>query len=252
MDALSTLNFRDVGGIAVRGGVLRQGVLYRCEGPAKFDDAQRAALRALGLRVICDLRSTPEIRSAPNDWVEGARLMNLDIVADLRAQSNSAWAVMRDSPSAEGARRTMAINYRAMPQAFARHLPAFVDAFIGGDTPMLVHCTAGKDRTGVLVALLLQLLGADDEDIRRDYLLSECFGKRPGNGDSIRARFQSTLGYPPDDETMKAMLGVDAAYLDAMSDEVATRWGSVEAYFAACGVDDARREALEEVLVSVT
>jgi protein-tyrosine phosphatase len=249
MEALSNLNFRDVGGIPVQGGTLRRGVVYRCEGPASFNDQHRAALAGIGFRTICDLRSQVEHHAAPNTWAGGARLVNFDVIADLRAQRAESWDALRASPTAEGAREAMRRNYRVMPEAFLPHLAGFIDLLASRETPVLVHCTAGKDRTGVMIALLLTYLGASEADIRSDYLLSACFGERPGNGASIVARFLSTVGQEPDAAIMTAVLGVDASYLDAALDAVTANWGSVDAYFAAAGIDRSRRNDLVGVLV---
>jgi len=249
VEALSKLNFRDLGGIPVQGGAVRRGVLYRSEGPASFDEVHRAELSDLGFRVVCDLRSAVENQRAPNDWAQGARLLNFDIIADLRAQREESWSVLRTKPGVEGARLAMITNYRTMPAAIRPHLRIMVDALVAQEIPMLVHCTAGKDRTGVTIALLLKVLGASDEDIRRDYLLSERFARGRSGGDSISRRFLESVGVPPDEATLLAILGVDAAYLDAAMDVVASEWGSIDDYFADAGVDDAKRAELAKVLV---
>jgi protein-tyrosine phosphatase len=249
VSALSNLNFRDLGGVAVRGGTLRRGVLYRSEGPRSFDARHRAELVALGFRVVCDLRSDHEQQRAPNDWVQDARLLSFDIVADLRARNDDAWNLMRAAPTVDGARATMTNVYRAIPSALIPHLPRLVEAVTARETPILVHCTAGKDRTGVVVALLLRLLGASEADIQRDYLLSESYSRRAVNADLMRERFRKALGSPPDEQTLMAVIGVDSAYLDAAMQTVTAQWGSVDAYFTAAGIDAAQVAELLAVLV---
>lgn len=249
MEALNALNFRDVGGVPVRGGTLRRGVLYRSEGPASFAGAHRAELAALGFRLICDLRSAGERDVAPNDWAGAARLLNADVAADLRARTNSAWTLLRANPTPAGARDAMIWNYGEMPSALRPHLAAVVDALADGETPMLIHCTAGKDRTGVLVALLLRLLGASDEAILQDYLLSEAYGRRRGSADRIGGRLAATFGIAPDEAFLAPILGVDPAYMSAAFDAVAAGWGSVQALFEAAGVDAVRQAALYSAVV---
>jgi protein-tyrosine phosphatase len=249
MQALSQLNFRDLGGIPVDDGVIRAGRVYRSVGPASFDDIHRAELKALDFRIVCDLRSTPEKTAAPNDWAGGAQLLEFDIIADLRAQAAGTWEVMRANPNIEGARQTMIGTYQVMPAALKPHMARFIGALAGGDAPMMVHCTAGKDRTGVLSALLLHYLGAPDEAIRRDYLLSERFSRSPGAGASVAKMFEKTLGFAPDAETLQAMIGVDPRYIDAALAVVDADWGSVEAYFEDAGVGEAERSRLKAVLV---
>src|SRR3546814_9409940 len=72
-------------------------------------------------------------------------------------------------------RSAMLVNYRDMPRALLPHLHLLIEAIIAGEMPMLVHCTAGKDRTGVTIAVLLLALGVSREDVVRDYLRSDVF-----------------------------------------------------------------------------
>ena len=249
-EALSKLNFRDVGGLPTEdGGSVRHGLLYRSEGPASFAENHRRELGALGIRLVCDLRADVERSVAPNDWIgTSARLLNLDITNDLRTETNEGWRALRHDPSAEGARKAMQTNYAAIPAALLPHLADFFEAIVAGETPVLVHCTAGKDRTGVLVALILMALRVPHGEIVADYLRSDVFAKNMRLGGSIVHAFEETFGFVPSDATMDAMIGVDVGFLDAALDAVQTGWGSVDAYLAAGGIDRARSDEFRAVL----
>lgn len=249
MGALDDLNFRDLGGMAVAGGRLRHGRLYRSEGPASFDTGHHAALGALGLRTVCDLRSTPERERHPNVWAAGIALLNIDIAADLRDGNNDGWRVLRADPTPAGARAAMLGNYRVMPSALLGHVGRFVDTVLAGEVPMLIHCTAGKDRTGALVGLVLRVLGASEADIVADYMLSERFGRNPARVASATETYSRSWGVALEPAVVMPIVGVDAAYLAAMFDAVAEGWGTVERYFDAAGVGDGKLAALAEALV---
>jgi protein-tyrosine phosphatase len=249
VEALSRLNFRDIGGTRVRDGVVRRGMVYRSEGPASFRDVHHDELARLGFRVVCDLRSSHEQETAPNDWARGLKVLNFDIIADLRARNVAAWSALRADPTVNGARETMVNAYRSMPGALSPHLPQLVGALTANETPLLVHCTAGKDRTGVVIALLLGFLGAPTEEIHRDYLLSENFGRRRSGSSDLRKHYQKTLGYVPDEGIMQALIGVHTSYIDAALKIVHDKWGSIDNYFGAAGIGEPQRAALAEVLV---
>lgn len=250
MKALGELNFRDVGGLAAEGGTIRHGLLYRSEGPASFGDDHRSELAALGFKTVCDLRSGAERSEHPNDWSKTARLLDLDVIADIRAREHASGAsVERKAMMAESARATMHDNYRAMPGALLPYLPTVVDLLAGGDTPLLVHCTAGKDRTGVLVALLLTMLGVSRNEVERDYLRSECFLRRPGAVDDLGRRIEAMTGSAPDRGTIEVLAGVDRGYLEATFEAIEAGWGTLDVYFEAAGIDSARRRALSNALV---
>lgn len=249
MGALDELNFRDLGGMAVAGGRLRHGKLYRSEGPASFDAGHHAALDALGLRTVCDLRSAAERERHPNAWATGIGLLNIDIAADLRDGNNDGWRILRADPTPAGARAAMLGNYRVMPNALLGHVGRFVDTVLAGEVPMLIHCTAGKDRTGALVGLVLRVLGASKADVVADYMLSESFGRNPRRIASATENYSRSWGVALEPAVVMPIVGVDAAYLAATFETVVEGWGSVEGYFDAAGVGAEKRAALREVLV---
>jgi protein-tyrosine phosphatase len=249
--ALSRLNFRDLGGLPTTDGRrVRAGLLYRSEGPANFAAEHRVELGAIGFRLICDLRAHVERNHAPNDWSTTARVLNLDVNNDLRTETNAGWAALRDDPSEAGAVNAMMLNYKAIPGALHPHMRSLIDAMLDGEVPVLMHCTAGKDRTGVLVALLLSLLGVDRAEVLRDYERSDIFAHNLRLGGSIAEAFSATFGFVPSEATIAAMIGVDPAFLDAAYGAVEREWGSVEAYFATAGIDEARQDRLRALLLS--
>ena len=249
MTAFSELNFRDLGGIRLADGrVLRSGKLYRSEGPASFGAADVAALGELGFRLICDLRSAGERVSAPHAWRHDARLLEIDINDDLRDAGAHGWEGLKVRPSADAARDAMRLNYARMPAALQPHLDGLANAIAGGDTPVMIHCTAGKDRTGVLVALLLAALGARREAIDADYLLSRGLRRSAERDRPISELFETMLGFPPHRAVMDVIMTVETGFLDGAFEAVASRWGSVDRYFTDAGVDAAQMEAMREIL----
>jgi protein-tyrosine phosphatase len=234
---LSRLNFRDLGGLPAEGGRhVRFGALYRSEGPASFAATHRQELAVLGFKLICDLRSDVERTAAPNDWIGATRLLNLDITNDLRTETNEGWVALANDPSEAGARAAMKLNYRAMPGALQPHLPMLIGALADGELPALLHCTAGKDRTGVLVAILLQMLGVKHEAIVADYLRSDVFRKNLLLAGSITHVFQKHFGFSPDDTVITVMTGVFPEFLGSALEVIDAEWGSIGAYVQAAGV----------------
>ena len=247
---LSRLNFRDLGGLPADGGRhVRFGVLYRSEGPASFAAEHRGELLELDFRLICDLRADVERQAAPNDWIDAARVLNLDITNDLRTETNEGWGALKHDPSAEGARAAMKLNYSAIPGALQPHLPSLISAFAEGELPALLHCTAGKDRTGVLVAVLLKMLGVQHDAIMADYLRSDVFGKNLRIGGSVADAFQKTFGFVPSEATISTMIGVFPEFLDAALVSIDAHWGSIDAYAQAAGIDAVQLAAFRDAIL---
>lgn len=235
---LGKLNFRDVGGLAAAdGSQVRRGMIFRSEGPASFEPVHRDELAALGFRLVCDLRAAAEREKSPNDWAGSARLLNLDINSDLRASPGELLTTMGASPSLERLKDATLHNYSVTPAALRPKLRSLVEAITNAETPALIHCTAGKDRTGVLVALLLLALGVPEETVMADYLRSAVFGQNLRARGGLNEQIETVFGFLPDDAFVDLLIGVDAELLDAALASVRSRWGSVDAYFLAAGVE---------------
>lgn len=108
----------------------------------------------------------------------------------------------------------------------------------------LVYCTAGKDRTGILTALTLHLLGVHRDDILHDYLLSGTAVELAQLSEQVRADVQRRFGYAIGADVARRWLGVQPTYLEAAFATIEERCGSVEAYFEIGGVEATVREQL--------
>jgi protein-tyrosine phosphatase len=250
--ALSRLNFRDIGGLPTAGGgLVSSGILFRSEGPASFVEDHHAELSELGFRTVADLRSEIERDAAPHRWCgPDCRLLDLDMNTDLRAQGEDMWMTLGRDPTADRAIKVMEHNYGLMPQAFQPHLSRMAAALLAHETPMLVHCTAGKDRTGVVVALFLDLLGVPRPVIVQDYRKSDIFGQNLRVSGHLKGELQRTFGFVPPDDMVTVLIGVQDSFLMRALDIVREQWGGVDGYFEAAGVDEAQRGALRSLLVA--
>lgn len=242
-------NLRSVGGLrAIDNRVMREGLVYRSEAVHAPCGADAEALRSLDIRSVFDLRGPGERDAAPNDWwrARGAAIDEVDLVADVR-HAGDHWRALVDDP-AEGGRAMMLATYAALPPAVLPHLDRLFTTVAAGRGATLVHCSAGKDRTGIVIALLLAAIGIDRAGIVEDYLES---GRRrnPRVVEFTRDLLSARLGAAPSDRTLDALTGVDACYLDASFAVIDERYGSIDRYFVGAGWNEARRETLREALL---
>lgn len=223
-------NFRDLGGYrAEGGGTVNWGQLYRSAVMAGLtpDDFQR--LGALGIRTVCDFRSTDERQRDPVGWPAGVEptVLATDYGLDMGAIA----ALFRGGPvTAEGTRAAMEGFYAEMPFTFAAQYARMMRQLVDGHAPLAFNCSAGKDRTGLAAALLLTVLGVPYETVVADYLVSnETYRpKAPSDGgDDPTARMFAAM---PED-ARQALMGVDRRYLDASFRAISER-GGMDRYLA--------------------
>ena len=154
------VNFRDVGGLPAGGARTRSGVLFRSGNLAQLDDEGTAALGALGIRRIIDLRADDEVAHAPSR-VSGLEVRTQRIPLFLGSVGSF---FAEDIPLEE--------MYRRLVEDSSTLVVEVVRGIVA-DQPVLVHCTVGKDRTGVTVALALAAAGVEGEAVIADYARTE-------------------------------------------------------------------------------
>lgn len=241
-------NFRDYGGYGVAGGGrIRSGLLWRSAQHGEASPADLDAIHALGIANVIDLRGPSEYEANPcrrHPDFAAQVFRHPEETAGLALHTEAADGVL----TAAEARAAMLRLYEGI--AFRENLVPMLSCYFRvlarGEGPSLVHCVAGKDRTGFAVALLQRVLGVDPDEVLADYLLTNQASRleeRIASG-----AFRNMPRYAAfDAPTVRALWGVDADYLRTALDAVETRFGTVEAYLNdVLHIDAAMRAALRD------
>lgn len=243
-------NFRDYGGYALAGGGrLKSGLLWRSAQHRDATDEDLAAVQALGLGAIIDLRGESERTDHPcrraDDFATPVYFGPGETAGSTTAPHLAAAEAAISGEDAAGA---LKFSYVGMPWR-DNLLVAFRHYFdeVEKGHPTLVHCFAGKDRTGVIVALYHRLMGVHQDDVLADYLLTNVAGKVEeriaAGAEHIRARYGAGIT----DAGIRALMEVREEYLAAAFDLITERHGSVEHYAAeVLGIDAERVAVLRE------
>lgn len=245
-------NFRDYGGYAVEGGGrLRDGLLWRSAHHEAATDADLATLDALGLETVIDLRGDDEREMHPcrrSNNFSARVLFAGGVTAGLAPHLQAAGGAI----DVESARARMIDTYAGIPYrpALVATLRLYLTALSEYDAPSLVHCVAGKDRTGFAVAVVHRLLGVHEDDLMQDYLLTNTAGKIEERIAQGAAHIRQRYGGEIKDDAVRALMSVNPAYLDAALASVRRDHGDIPTYAeAVLNFTPEMREALIDRLV---
>lgn len=248
-------NFRDFGDYPTASGRrLRRGVLYRSASQGRATEADLAAIEALNLAVIVDLRRPGERERDPQRRPPGFAGQLIENDEGEAHGDDPWWTFVRNSDLSEAAFRGYLLNYYREAPFADRHRDLFSRYFqtlaaTGG--PVLIHCAAGKDRTGVLAALTHHLAGVHPDDIAADYLLTNNPERMAARAPMVAELMRQETGRTPTDAALRAAIGVEAEYLAEAFRAIEAAHGDVDTYLAeALGVDAGLREALEARLLA--
>lgn len=224
------LNVRDLGGHTTEeGGETKYGRIVRADSVRRLTDAGWEALVAYGVRTVIDLRTDEELAADPPAElpVDVVHVATLEEDADVFAQADKA---SNDAVSSAMATRDVYLIFLERFQAnFARAVAEIARAPEGG---VVVHCAGGKDRTGLVTALLLRLAGVDAETVAADYALSE---------ERLRPRHDLWLAEAATEAERERIRRIAVTPPDAMTEvleELERRYGSIEGYLQAGGLSD--------------
>ena len=228
-------NFRDIGGYRTRdGGVVRWHRYYRGGRQDRMTSADLSRLASLGIKTQIDLRRPDEAAEQGRGPLPelGAKYENLAVIPE--GGSDKLSKLVGDT-AISGKRYLGYLEFG--PEVWIKMFRLFANA---DDHPMLIHCTAGKDRTGVSTAFLLSVLGVERDIIEADYLLTNIDVERQVDF------LESTVGLPDgvDRELMMHHAGVPETAMHDFLNGLEETYGGVLRYLTSIGIDEATMNAV--------
>lgn len=255
-----TVNFRDVGGLPLAGGgKTASGVLYRSDALSSLTPHGLEALAGSGIGAIVDFRTPAEQQMAPNRLPAGHPVSILDLPLFEGAFTGMAQEEMqraRESGDSAAVARVMKAAIAQLPelgelyiemlQDGAAHFAAVARTVAAGDGAVLLHCTAGKDRTGVAIALLLAAAGTKTEAIVADYELSE--QQLAGEWSDRMLGMIAGMGVPLSDDVVTLVTRSPAAAISSALESVAADHGGAAEYLRSGGLREEELHSLRQRL----
>lgn len=230
-------NFRDLGGYVTAGGQsIAWRRLYRSDSLAELTDQDHELWRELGIRAVCDLRLTSERDSAPDRLPQDADLTEHHIGFLPEGANEMLRAIRAGELNSAEITEEVIRHYRRLPLDHLAEYRAVFDLLDRPQNhPVVIHCTSGKDRTGLAIALILLALGIPEDQVLADYVLTNSYRR------DVSRIFKLYIG----DAEMQTLTSAQPVYFTAALGAMQREYGSTRNYLRdGIGLDDTRLKRL--------
>ena len=236
------VNFRDLGGYLTKTGKhVKSGVLYRSAALNTLTEKDVQKLSGLHLKYDFDFRGPYEVKTAPDKIPAGTIRISLPAGSENIGDSNYMKNMGRYMKS-----DSFLISFYTNLSPFKdRYAPLFDSLLVNKQvSPILFHCTAGKDRTGIAAAFILYALGVKEETIIEDYEATNYYRRN----ENAKAIAQMTKYYGLDEKTASSMMGAKKEYIQSTFATIRVQYGTVDNYLEkVMGLTSQKIKALQAI-----
>lgn len=225
-------NFRTIGNIKnIDGRILKEGKFYRSAHLHKLKKKSIKTLENLGIKEIIDLRNSKEIWQKPDVIPQNVDHKNYSAFEDEGDQLDQAKKlVLKGKVKGTDADQRMLDFYKTYATENPEIIKKIIHEILDSEDPVLYHCTAGKDRTGIITALILTILKFDTATINNDYLLSNNYRQKMVQKRLHLANNLHFLYPKMDLNVIEKLSWVEKDYLKATFLEINKKYGSIDIY----------------------
>ena len=243
-------NFRDVGGYnTINGKTTSWRKLFRSDNLSKLTKSDLNQIERLNIQLIIDLRSKEERISKPNRLPadNGIRTKNIGIEDNNKSHKELKREIFYGKLGKIDLEKELLNSYRTAITDYRHELGVFFELLLCPlNYPAIVLCNAGKDRTGVVIALTLLALGVSRNIIMEDYMLSKVYLEPMIMRMTAKVRLLSF--FRADIFQLRKILDTRIEYLNATFDAIDLEFGSAESYLDFLGIDNDKRKTLRKIL----
>ncbi|WP_200837088.1 tyrosine-protein phosphatase [Dyadobacter sp. 3J3] len=243
----NVINFRDIGGIkTLEGKTIRWGKIFRSDNLAGLKKSEFPKFNDLHIQTVYDLRTTNEIKGKEDHLPENVNYVHFSTVkdnGDLLAQLKS--KVINGEISEEKSIELTLELYRGCVSENLLTVRNLLQKVLASDEPVLYHCSAGKDRTGMTTALILSILKVDRQTIMDEYLLSNYYRKDKIQNMLGKVKLAKVVKRHINTKVIENFMKVDERYLNATFEVIDKKYGGMERFIKnELQIDDKKRNEL--------
>lgn len=243
-------NFRDVGGYSTKEGKKTNwGKLFRSDNLAKLTSGDLKRIEKLNIQLIIDLRSKEERESKPNrlPMSNGIKIKNIEIADSNKGHNDLRKEIFYGKLGERDLAEELLNAYRLSIKDYRYELSKFFELILNpANYPALVLCNAGKDRTGVVIALSLIALGVSKKTVMKDYMLSKVYLAPMIARMTTKVRLLSL--FRADIFQLKKLLDTRVEYLNETFNAIDQKFGSTESFLNSLGMNNDKRKMLRKIL----
>jgi len=240
------VNFRDIGGLTTtEGKTVKWGKIFRSDNLSTLKNKEFKKFNALNIQTVYDLRTPSEIAPKKDNLPGNVNYIPFAIIndnGDLLSKMKS--KVINGEVSEEQSRKMMLDLYRTSVTDNVL-LKELIHNIVNSDGPVLYHCSAGKDRTGVVTAILLSILKVDRETIINEYLLSNFYRNQKVKSMLGKAKLATIVKPHLQTKVIENFMSVDRDYINAVFEVIDSQYGGTDSFIAnQLGIRDKERSRI--------
>ncbi|SDF89904.1 protein-tyrosine phosphatase [Dyadobacter soli] len=247
----NTINFRDLGGLKTKDGrTVRKGFIYRSDNLSKLETDDFGAFNALRIATVFDLRTDHEIEGKEDRLPANVRYMHTPVVQDNAGEIKGLKKrVLNGEITEQEARDMTAKFYADAVTVNIGNVKSILKQITASDQPVLYHCSAGKDRTGIVSALILSILNVDRQVIVDDFMVSNYYRRDRAEKTLGKAKLGRIIKPKLNMDAIEILSTVDESFINATFNAIDSTYGGMEPFIEnELGIDKIARRALIEKL----
>lgn len=244
-----TLNFWDIGGLKTKDGkTVRLGKIYRSGNLAELDEDEFAKFSATRIAHVYDLRTNHEIKGKEDHLPPNVQYLHTPTVADNEGEIAQLKKKVINGEISEAMAKDMTTRfYEDAVSVNVNALRDIIKGITDSDEPVLYHCSAGKDRTGIVSALILSILNVDREMIVNEYLLSNYYRNARTEKTLGKAKMGKIIKRKMDLQAVEVLTTVEEGFINATFDTIDKKYGGMDSFIQnQLGIDHKTRAQLIE------
>ncbi len=240
----NTVNFRDLGGLKTKDGkTVRKGLIYRSDNLSKLESKQFGQFNALRIASVYDLRTDHEIEGKEDHLPAVVHYRHTPVVEDNAGEIKGLKKRVLNGEITEQQAKDMTARFYA--DAVTVHVgavKAILNDITASDQPVLYHCSAGKDRTGIVSALILSILNVDRQLIVDDYMLSNYYRRNRAEKTLGKAKLGRIIKPKLNMDAVEVLSTVDERFIRATFNAIDSTYGGIDPFIEnQLGIDRATR-----------